>query len=332
MRLLIVKLSALGDVVQTLPCLSLFRKYLPSAEIDWVVDERNAGILKKHPLVNKLIVFSKRYLKSFSALKTFLRELRADYYDFAIDYQGLFKSGVITGFARAKRKVGFKNSRELSWIFYNTKLPAYDPEVHAVKRYLLLTREVLRMCKVEVKEEGIPDVVWQKEFLEPRMIKGNYIVIVPGARWETKLWELDYWREFVLLFKEAYPEIEVIISGSKREERIKTWAEALEKELKGVRSFVGKVDLSGLVNLLAYARCVITVDTGPMHIASALKVPIIALFGPTSERRTGPWSPVQKVITSDVPCRPCFKRKCPQKTCMKSISPQKVFQAVLKIL
>ena len=332
MRLLIVKLSALGDVVQTLPSLTLLKKYLPSAKVDWVVDERNAGILKGHPFIENLIVFSKSYLNSFAKLKDFVKNLRSHFYEFAIDYQGLFKSGVITGFSRSQKKVGFSNSRELSWIFYNTKLPAYDPELHAVKRYLLLTKEVLKMCKINVQEKDIPKVVWQKEFLEPRMLKGNYIVIVPGARWKTKLWELSHWRKFVLDFKKVFPEIEVIISGTKGEIEIKKWAEEVEKEVKGVSSFVGKISLSNLVNLLAYARCIITVDTGPMHIASALKVPIVALFGPTSEQRTGPWSPVQEVITADIPCRPCFKKKCPHKNCMKEISPEKVVETTCKLI
>ncbi|NPA39375.1 MAG: glycosyltransferase family 9 protein [Thermodesulfobacteria bacterium] len=330
MKILVVKLSALGDVVQTLPSLSLFKKCLPSAEIDWVVDERNAGILKGHPLINKVIVFSKTYLKSFKSVREFLRNLREKSYDFVLDYQGLLKSGIITGFARGKKKVGFKNSRELSWIFYDTKLPPYDPEMHAVKRYLVLTKEVLKMCGVEVEVGEIPDVVWQEEFLKPRIWEGDYIVVVPGARWKTKLWELDYWEEFIKLFKAEFPEIKVVISGSKSEIEIKKWAEYLEKGLKGVKSFVGRVDLKGLVNLLAYSKVVVTVDTGPMHIASALKVPIVALFGPTSERRTGPWSPIQRVITSKVPCRPCFKKECKEKVCMKKIKPKEVFKEVLK--
>ncbi len=338
MRILIVKLSALGDVIQTLPVLSLFKKANPFLEIDWVVDRRNADILFGHPQLKRILVFSRNYLKSPFQIKNFLKELRKVSYDAVVDYQGLLKSGLITYFARSSYKIGFSNAREGSRFFYNIKLPPYDPDLHATRRYLILSKEVLKLFGlVEVLSEEdfktIPEVKFSPELLEKKEFSYRpYILFVPSARWETKLWFFSAWEKLIKLLSGAGKKFNILISGSPEEETLKIWAEEMEKKYPYVFSTVGKISLKELVSLINQARLIVSVDTGPMHIASALKKKTIALFGPTSPKRTGPWGGEFKVIQKDLPCVPCFRKKCNTRECMKNITPEEVKQIVEEFL
>jgi len=334
-RILIVKLSALGDVVQTLPVLTLLKKTLPSVQIDWVIDRRNAEILVDHPYLNKLIVFSKDFLKSPLKLLKFFLDLRKEKYDIAIDYQGLFKSGIIIGFCKAKYKVGFSNHREGSPLFYNIKLPPYDKNLHAVRRYLNLTKEVFKILEVPDNwGEKIPEVNWSEDIFLNKLnfIDKPYIVFVPSARWKTKLWPFSHWEDLIKKCKHLGKDYDIFITGSPSDSELKAWAEVIEKRYFYVKSLAGKLKLKELVSLIKEAKVVVTVDTGPMHIASALKVPTIALFGPTSPERTGPWGERDVVLKSSLPCSPCFKKECKNFKCMESINTEEVKMALEKLL
>ncbi len=336
MRILIVKLSALGDVVQTLPSLTLIKKTLPSAKIDWVVDKRNAEVLEGHPYIKRLIIFSKDYIRLSLKLINFLKELREKHYDVVIDYQGLLKSGLITGFSRAKYRAGFRNHREGSPFFYNLKLPPYDQDMHAVKRYLLLTKEVLKFLGVpcDYNKENIPEVLWNKEiyFTTFEFIQKPYLIFVPSARWKTKLWPFSYWEKLIEICGELSKEYDIFITGSPTDSELKIWAESWEKNFNYVKSLVGKLRIKELVSFIKGAKLIVTVDTGPMHIASALKVPTVALFGPTSPERTGPWGERDIILKSEVSCSPCFKKKCRDLKCMKNIKPEEVKKTIKKLI
>jgi len=234
-KILIVKLSALGDVVQTLPSLSLLKKFFPESKIDWVIDKRNAEILEKHPYIDKILVFSKDILFSFKNFKKFLKDLRSEEYDVVIDYQGLLKSGIITGLSKAKYKIGFANHREGSPLFYNFKLPPYDKDLHAVKRYLLLTKEVIKILgksKDWVYFEELPEPIFSPEILNRKLefIKRPYIVFVPSARWKTKWWPFLHWEKLIELCKDLAKNFDIFITGSLLEIKLKLWAEEIEKK------------------------------------------------------------------------------------------------------
>uniref|UniRef100_A0A7V5XH78 Lipopolysaccharide heptosyltransferase 1 n=1 Tax=Thermodesulfobacterium geofontis TaxID=1295609 RepID=A0A7V5XH78_9BACT len=337
MKILIVKLSALGDVVQTLPSLSLLRKFFPESKIDWVVDKRNAEILEKHPYINKILIFSNNIFFSFKKFKKFLRDLRLNEYDAVIDYQGLLKSGIITGLSKAKYKIGFANHREGSPFFYNLKLPPYDKNLHAVKRYLLLTKKVIEILG-KTKDlsyfEEIPEPVFSLEILNRKLelIKKPYIVFVPSARWETKWWPFSHWENLIELCKDLAKNFDIFITGSMLEAKLKLWAENMEKKYPFVYSLVGKLSLKELMILIKDSNALVSVDTGPMHIASAFKKPVVALFGPTSSERTGPWAGNFKIIKSPLSCSPCFKKKCKDWKCMSEIKPEKVKDALEELL
>lgn len=337
MKILIVKLSALGDVVQTLPSLTLLKKSLPYSQIDWVVDERNAEILENHPYIRRLIIFSNKNFFFFSKFVNFLKILRKENYDMVIDYQGLLKSGIIIGLTRAKYKIGFSNSREGSYLFYNIKLPPYDINLHAVKRYLILTKKVIEILKkfepTDILEEKL-EAIFSSEITEKNLpfIKRPYIILTPSARWETKLWPYLHWEKFIELCQDIAQKFDIFITGSLLDKNLTFWVKKIENRYFYVHSLVGKLSLKELAILIKNSSAVVTVDTGPMHIASAFRRPTVALFGPTSPERTGPWGGNFKVLKSSLSCSPCFKKKCKDRKCMDEIRPEEVKKALNEIL
>ncbi|MFN4197271.1 MAG: glycosyltransferase family 9 protein [Caldimicrobium sp.] len=336
MKLLIVKLSALGDVIQTLPALAYLKKVLPSAQIDWVVEERNSQLLQDHPYLSKLILFNKSYLKNIYQLKKFFLELRRDEYTAVIDFQGLLKSALITFFTKKLYSIGFSNSKEGSHFFYKVKFAPYDKELHAVKRYLLLAQKsyffLLEGKEVQPDEiDIIRDVPIPEEKPQYFETKKPYFILIPSARWETKLWPLHYWENFINLSKALRKDFNFYFVGG-NQEPFKTFAESLSEKYEGVYSLIGKTNLKELVYLMKRCEIVITVDTGPMHLASLLNKPIIVLFGPTSPQRTGPWSDAYIVLKADLPCQPCFKKNCAITQCMLLLKPETLYNTLQTFL
>lgn len=337
MKILIVKLSALGDVLQTLPALAILKRDLPFAEIDWVVEERNSQLLLNHPYINRLFLFKKEYFKQPFKLWNFFSKLRSTKYTAVIDFQGLLKSAFIALLAKSHYKIGFVNHREGSPFFYNLKFSSYDKEMHAVKRYLLLAKKSYlflltgREIEPEEEEEIIREIPLPEEippFFQP---KKPYLLCIPYARWESKIWPLEYWEKFIQLSHDLRESYDFIFIGDK-EKNLQNFAELMAQNYTGVYNVVGKINLRELVYVMKRAEAVITVDTGTMHLASLLNKPIIALFGPTAENRTGPWSDIFLVLKENLPCQPCFRKKCPTKTCLLELKPHKLYHALKDFL
>ena len=201
MNILFIKLSAIGDVVQTLPALEAIKRTYPDSDITWVVEETAAGILDGHPLISRLLISRRKawtrmlknpfsFFQSLGNIIRFFRELRDTHYDIAIDFQGLLKSGILIGLARARRKIGFDRTRELSYLFLNERLPAYDIERHALERYLDVARylgakDPSPACTLPIKRE-ISLITQKIKGLKP---EGRPVVAInPVARWKSKLW------------------------------------------------------------------------------------------------------------------------------------------------
>jgi heptosyltransferase I len=339
--ILIVKLSAIGDVVHTLPLLEVLRANFPDARIDWVIEEEASHILEGHGALDRIIV-SRRKLWQRSILRKrsrsetirevlgFVRELRSETYDLVIDMQGLLKSGFLTGLSRGRRKIGFTWAREGSTLFLSEK-PYFEDQCHqhAIKRYLKAAK--ILGCEVSSWQGRVPvretDEERVDELLSREGLNGNRCAAInPMARWETKLWEP---RKFALLADRIQDELgmAVLFTGCRED------AAAIE-EIRAQMKTGGSHNLAGLVGLreLAslYTRCsvLITTDTGPMHIAAAMDCPVVALFGPTAPWRTGPYGTGHKVVRRGLACSPCFKKKCDHRSCMKGITVDSVLQGV----
>ncbi len=339
MNILIIKLSAIGDVVQTLPALEAITRIYPGCEVTWVVEEAAAGILEGHPLIARLLVSQRktwlRMLRNpltiaigLARIYGFIRELRSIRYDIAIDFQGLFKSGMLIGMSRAGRKIGFHGTRELSALFLNERLPAYDIEKHALERYLDVARylgakDPTAACTLPIKKET--GVIRGK--LASIVPKGSRLVVMnPVARWETKLWPE---RNFAALADRFIKEKQavVVFTGSAADRP--TVDRILTMMSERAKNWAGETTLKELAAFASLSDLFVTTDTGPMHLAAAAGAKVVALFGPTAPWRTGPYGPSHIVLRTGVDCSPCFKRTCNRAMqCMEGITVDEVMQRI----
>ncbi len=354
-KILIIKPSSLGDVIHALPFLNALKTTFPDSQVDWVISKNLKGILEDNPLINELISLDKDSWKSVKKLPNTLSELsslrktlKSKHYDMVVDLQGLLRSGLIAFSTPTTLKIGFDDAREGSRFFYDRKVPV-DESAHAVDKCL----EVAKAIKAETNRVKFPLYADNASKNQIRKLIGTtkeYIVIVPSARWTSKRWPAE---NFAALIKKL--SIPCIISGSKGDKRTvqnlinlltENTAAASGSPIKkkpvkndGPRKTInlcGKTGLKELTALLAGAKAVVTNDTGPMHIAAALNVPVIAIFGPTDPAKTGPYgwqtSRKLKVVKTDVPCSPCRKKRCQELICMNNLSVNAVFRELKEYL
>ena len=326
MRILIIKLSSLGDIIHTLPSLSILREAFPNAHIDWVTEELGASLLSGHPYIDNVIIY-KRYiwpsyfkrgmwLRLIDEVRAFLKDLRRQY-DIVLDFQGLLKSGIITALAKGKREIGFKG-KEFNYLFLKEKVPVNYNE-HAVIRYLRL----IEYLGIPIKKIEFPLPYNHKKWGIPK----PFVVISPLARWESKLWFKERW---IALTKELEKiGYKVVFIGSMKDE---DYIGDICRDIPSAINLSGKTSLKELACLYREATLTISVDTGPMHLAAAVGTPVIALFGPTDPNRTGPFGGGHRVIYHGLPCQPCLKRYCPTRLCLKAIEVEEVVSAVKEIL
>ena len=356
MNILIVKLSAIGDVVHTLPALAALRRRYPQAFITWVIEEAAADLIKGHPDLDRVLVshrkrwirdLKKGRLKAVGEILLFLKELRSRRYDIVIDFHGLLKSSLIVWGAAAARKIGYDSLQELSGFFVNERVPE-DLDKHAVDRYLDLVRYLEKnqgRTPGALNSPGgtvFSNSADQAKFLIPigedeeqriaglraaKGLTGRFVAINPVALWKTKLWDDE---KFARLGERIVAELmlPVVFTGSDKQEihRIQSLMSLPSVNL------AGETSLKELACLYRHAALLITTDSGPMHIAAAMGTPVVALFGPTDARRTGPYGKGHRIVSTDISCRPCFKKKCSLGECMHGITVASVFRAAAELL
>lgn len=334
MKVLIVKLSAIGDVIHTIPFLNTLRLNFPEWEIHWALEDVTYPLLKENPYLNRSIVIKRKSWVKGRDLRGLLgtfKGIRETRYDMVIDLQGLLKSGILTGLAKAREKIGLNIAREFSWLFYSRRIDV-DIEKHA----LLRTLDVARKLGAKVISEDAKVYLSKEERLQYSfrfeklgLLPKRYIVINPVAKWPTKLWLKD---RFAALADWINKELGYVIvfTGSKTD----------QEYIRGILTYTKErhIDLSGtttlreLAFLLEQAKAMVCTDTGPMHIGAAMGCPVVALFGPTSPNRTGPYGKGHKVIRAGVYCSPCFKKGCSDTICMSYISLGKVKEGVMDVI
>lgn len=339
MNILIVKLSAIGDVIHTLPSLAALRRLYPDAHITWVVEEAASGLVLHHPLLDRVIIFRrKKWIEDMKAgrlrsvwqdARSFLRELRRRSYDLVIDFHGLFKSAMVVLASGGKRKLGYDSWQELNGLFLNEKIPE-DMNKHAVDRYLDFPRYLgAEPGPAEFILPVNPEAETRSRMLMDSysLARKKFIAINPVAYWETKLWDNEKFAVLADLIKDRM-KLDVVFTGSKKED-----AADIVSRMKGEGiNLGGKTTLTELACIYKDALAVISTDSGPMHLAAAVGTPVIALFGPTDPSRTGPYGAGHVIIRTDLSCSPCLLKKCPTKKCMTDILPEQVLAAVKEIV
>ena len=321
-RILIIKPSAIGDVVHGLPILNLLRSRWPNAHIAWLVTPACAGLLQGHPQLNDVILFDrKRYAASIRSPRVareffeFCSELRAQKFDLVIDLQGLFRSGWLAWVTGAPVRVGAADARELAWIFYTHRTAAGPAARHAIERYLDIAQFVgLDRSPVHFVFPTNDD---DRRAVATLLPDEPFAVLLPATNWPTKQWPIDKFASLVGPLKQMG--LTSVLAGGPD-------ADAMAPSLPGVINIAGRTTLRELVAVLERASLVIANDTGPMHIAAALGRPLVTMYGPTSPARTGPYDRDDTVVRLDIACSPCFSRTCCHHSCMTSLQIEPVLQ------
>lgn len=340
-RILLVKPSALGDVVHALPVAATLHRRYPESRLDWLVEEEAADIVRGHPAISDVVVSGRRrWLRQLRGARQiaptlgevarFVADLRRRRYDAVLDLQGLFKSALYVMATGAPIRVGFAEGREGSpWVLTH-RIAAPPQPVHAVDRYLALAGAV--GATEPVREFQIA-LTPQAKSVAGSILAGcrrPVVVLHPAARWRTKLWEVRRWRELaaVLLAEGAG----VLLTGGDADG-------ALTAEIgagldPAPLSLVGQLSLKELAAVLEGSDLMVTVDSGPMHMAAAMGTPVVALFGPTDPHRTGPLG-TGTVLQHPLPCSPCLQRHCriaDVHRCMRDLGVAEVLTAVRGLL
>ena len=338
MNILIVKLSAIGDVIHTLPSLAALRRCYPEAHISWVVEEAASDLLADHPMLDRVLISRrKRWVRGLREggnraavlreIREFLRTLRDRPYDLVIDFHGLFKSAVVVFLSGGRRRLGYDSLQEGSGLFLNEKIPE-DMTRHAVDRYLDFPRHLGCDASNPVFPIAVTGahVKRVQDLLAAQSVDttAGFVAISPVAYWETKLWDEA---RFAAVCDRIVRELDlpVVFTGEMSEgpiERIRSLMRAPSA------SVAGATTLRELAALYRQASVLLTTDSGPMHLAAAVGTPVVALFGPTSPERTGPYGAGHAVIRKGLTCSPCFRKSCETMECMKAIGVDEVFRAV----
>ncbi|HJO95633.1 MAG TPA: lipopolysaccharide heptosyltransferase II [Victivallales bacterium] len=337
-KILIIKPSSLGDIFHAFPAFYLLKRYFPDAEIDWFINISFAPILSYiEKDLNRVILFRRKDFKNwFRAVKTFLNlffDIRKSKYDLVIDMQGLMRSAIFTFIARSGKKVGFSDVREkISTLAYHNKIDIPEDITHAIDKNIYLVASIFKT------DHSVPDYILPvneniniKRILQSKNIESGdrYITISPGARWTTKTWPPEFFAKISDDITKEHPDIKIVLIGSGAEIKIAKKLTDLCLIAKPV-STVGETSLAELVELIRNSELLLTNDSGPMHIAAFLRVPVFALFGPTYPEKTGPYWEWHKVYQSEKGCIKCLKRDCSVNTleCQKNIEDEKVAQDI----
>lgn len=311
--------------MHSLPFLSALKKKYPDAEVHWAVFKGLEGILQGHPLLHRLIVIDKQRLRHPLTLPgealALRRQLKQEGYDIAIDLQGLLRSGIIARLSAASIRVGFVEAREGAPKFYTHKVEG-GTDIHAVDRYLRIATEL--GCDTSSADFPMvfdePPLEFREQF-KNQSSDDKFAVLIPGARWKTKLWPAESFGRLAAML----PLRSVVVGGPEDA----ALGETIVSMSGGKAiSMAGKTSLRQLSGIIKDAAYAVTNDTGPMHIAAAFKVPVFAIFGPTNHIRTGPYGNNHTIINSTLPCAPCYRRHCDDLKCMHSITPETVLEAV----
>jgi len=342
LKILILKPTSLGDVIQALPVLRLLKAHFRAAEIFWWIDAGLAPLLEGDPDLAGVVPFERKRWKSPRHWPEAVRSIqwmRRQDFDLVIDLQCLARSGTFAWLANGKLLVGLDEVREGARGFYDLAAPRASFHTHAVDWYLsvlpLLGVPVHKNFQWIPERPQVAEAIKQKWFsnFQPSPPHSQLVLLQPGARWENKHWPVEHFADLTRRLAAADPQARFAVLGSADD---KPLGNRIANTAPGrCLNLCGETSLPEMVEWLRLCDLMITNDTGPMHAAAALGTPVVALFGPTEPRRTGPYGQLENVIRIDLPCSPCMKPYCTWKNpveCLTAISPTAVFEKVRRAL
>lgn len=332
MKVLIVKTSSLGDLIHTLPAVTDAASAIPDIRFDWVAEEAFIEVPSWHPAVDRVIpVAIRRWRKGWikawrdGEIKQSRRELRRREYDLIIDAQGLNKSALLARMARGFAVGLDSNSTREPGAARYYKRGVYVPkDMHAIERVRSLFAQALNYPKPETDPDyGIFNTNQANS-------ENPYLIFLHGTTWTTKLWPVEYWADLAG------------VASSNGFKLFMPWGSEEEKQraeriigLSGSGQLLSKLSLSEMKNWLAGARGVVGVDSGLAHLAAALSVPAVTLYGPTKTGLTGAVGRLQTNLQAEFECAPCMLKECSYSgdfdvspACFSSLSPEPVWAAL----
>jgi len=334
-RILIIKVSALGDVILSLPSLRAIREKYPKAVIKVLVGLGAKDILKNCPYIDDIIVcdFAKRD-RGLSGLWRLARLLKNEDFDVVVDFQNNKKSHLLAFFSCAALRYGYDNGKYSFLLNRKIKDPKdpMDPVEHQMR--VLALMGIYNVDKNLALFPNEDDAVWVEKFLGDNWIKPSSpfvcINLESSPKWVSKRWPVDYFVEFAeRLAKEESMRVIVIGKDAQDDWNIEFMEEAKCKPI----SSIGKTNVGQVMALVKRCSVLVTADSAPMHMASGLNTPFVALFGPTDPKRHVPEGGRYKVLCKKTKCHPCYKQSCHKRNrCMDQISPDEVFDAVRELL
>lgn len=338
-NILIIKPSSLGDIVLALPTLTALRKSFPLAKISWLIRPEFAPLIENHPDLTETILFDRKFLgkawyhpRAFTALVSLILRLRRSKFDVVIDLQGLFRTASLAWLSGCRKRLGMAGAREFAHIFYTLKIPQDKDSIHLVDYYLKIVRSAgAHQTDVQFSlpiDHSAADVV--NRLLKTNGIKLNdYAVFVPTSAHSDKCWPVE---RFAALADRVSKEfgLSIIATGAASE---KSAVERLRDAASvSIANFAGLTSLSELVALLKAARLVISNDTGPGHIAAALGVPVVLIFGRSNPARVAPYRRGHCVAATEPDGRGFKADSTNPKHDIKAITVNEVYQKVCEQL
>lgn len=344
-NILLIRTSAIGDVLHVLPALEALRLQFPAARFSWFVEPLGGSVLEGHPHIDDLIVFDRkrwtrnllsptRFWGSVRDFSGLVARMRRSKFDLVIDFQNNFRSGLAVACSGARWRVSFhpQDCREFGgWLFANLRAPPGPlsrPRVlknlHLV-RYLGWTGDVPEAV-VPVPEEQRE---WARRFVDDLPGEGPLVTVHPAvSAWGfIKQWPVRHYN--------------VLLDRLTRERKVRvvvTWGpgeEAIAREVaRGTAAVVAPATnpLLRLAALLAESQLVLAADTGCLHLAAALGKPLVGLYGPKGTQTYAPYPLRGRLVQSNVPCSPCRLRLCSHRICMDDISPLRVLESIDEVL
>ncbi len=334
-RIALLKPSALGDVVHSLPVLHALRIRYADARITWIINRSYEPLVRDHPDLNATLPFDRSAAgqSRFGGIRTFarfLREIRRQRFDLVIDLQGLLRSGLMTWASGAARRVGLRSAREGARFFYSDVLDdAPVGGLHAVDRYWRVA-EALGVGHLP-KQFHLPigplERVWAAEQL------GHYprpwLMMNLGTRWETKRWPVEHFADLAHRAVDRFGGAVVLVGGP--DERHLA-AQGLALLPRPCVDLTGQTDLRQLAAVLAQADVLVSNDSGPLHLATALGRPVVAPYTCTSPVRTGPYGQPGGAVATHVWCAASYLKRCERMECMKELTPERLWPILVAIL
>jgi heptosyltransferase I len=321
-RIALIKPSALGDIVHTLPVLTALRERFPAAQITWVVNRAYESLLRGHPDLDTTLSFDRGIPAAIAALSAlrFARMLRKAKFDLVIDLQGLFRTGLMAAATGACRRIGLSTAREGAAHFYTDIVPD-DMSFHAVDRYWRVATALgAHNGPKQVRFTLEPAAIaWAERQLADR--PRPWLVVGVGARWLTKRWPPEH---FATLLEAAQSEFggTAIFVGTRDDVPLSQIA--IRFLSRPALDLTGNTTLPQLAAVLANADVMLANDTGPLHLAAALGRPVVAPYTCTDVARHGPYGAFAGTVSTTVPCRASYVRACSHLSCMAELTPDRL--------